>query len=154
MNIGFSNDGYFQSAEMKIMHSNDDQESSSIHLDITTENEKVDSTCLHIFCDEDTGRKSLTWRETMLKAVRIFSRRLIEYFWRSIVNGFSSFFFLLSWTAKEMLSAYFSDDIQYPKTYNIKTFTNENLIFTLGLMGTIFYFPKIRLKRREKSLPA
>ena len=92
LNIGFSNDGNFQSAEMKIMHSNDDKGSSSFNSDITAENEEVDSTCLHIFCDEDTGRKSLTWRETMLKAVRKFSRRLIEYFWRSIVNGFSRFF--------------------------------------------------------------
>ena len=85
LNIGFSN-------EMKTMHSNDDKGSSSFNSDITAENEEVDSTCLHIFCDEDTGRKSLTWRETILKAVRKFSRRLIEYFWRSIVNGFSRFF--------------------------------------------------------------
>ena len=92
LNIGFSNDGYFQSAEMKIMHSNDDEESSSIHLDITAENENVDSACSHIFCDEDTGRKSLTWRETILKAVRKFSRRLIEYFWRRIANVFSKLF--------------------------------------------------------------
>ena len=92
LNIGFSNDGNFQSAEMKIMHSNDDKGSSSFNSDITAENEKVDTTCLHIFCDEDTGKKRLTWRETMLKAVRKFSRRLIEYFWRSIVNGFSRFF--------------------------------------------------------------
>ena len=92
LNIGFSNDGNFQSAEMKIMHSNDDKGSFSFNSDITAETEKVDSTCLHIFCDEDTWRKSLTWRETMLKAVRKFSRRLIEYFWRSIVNGFSRFF--------------------------------------------------------------
>ena len=60
--------------------------------DMTAENEKVDSTCPHISCDEDTGRKILTRRETILKAVGKFSRRLRENFWRRTVNGFSKFF--------------------------------------------------------------
>ena len=111
LNIGFSDDGNFQSAEMKIMPSNDDEGSSSINPDIPVENEKVDSTCPHISCDEDTGRKILTRRKTILKAVKIFSRRLRE---KNCERLFQAFF-LLSWTAKKMLSAYFPRDVQYPK---------------------------------------
>ena len=90
LNISISDDENFQSAEMKIMHSNEG--SSSITSDIPAENEKVDSTYPHISCDEDTERKNLTRRKTILKAVGKFSRRLSENFWRRIVNGFSGLF--------------------------------------------------------------
>ena len=92
LNIGFSDDGNFQSAEMKIMHSNDDEGSSSITSDIPAKNEKVDSTYPHISCDEDTGRKNRTRRKAILKAVGKFSRCLSENFRRRIVNGFSRLF--------------------------------------------------------------
>ena len=92
LNISISDDENFQSAEMKIMYSNDDEGSSSINSDITTENEKVDSTRPHIACDEDTGRKNRTRRETILKAAGKFRRRLSENFWRRIVNGISRLF--------------------------------------------------------------
>ena len=92
LNICITDDGNFQPAEMKIMHSNDDEESSSINPDITAENEKVDSTCPHISCDEDTGRNNLTRRESILKAFGKFSRRTSENFWRRIVNGISKLF--------------------------------------------------------------
>ena len=52
-----------------------------------------------------------------------------------------------------MLSAYFSYDIQYPKRYNLKIRTNEDILFTLIFIGTILKFLKFRLKRREIDLP-
>ena len=92
LNISIIYDENYQQADMNIMHSNDDKRSPSINSDITTDNEKVDSTCPDISCDEDPGRKNLFRRETILKAVGKFSRRLSENFWTRIVNGFSKLF--------------------------------------------------------------
>ena len=52
-----------------------------------------------------------------------------------------------------MLSAYFSYDIQYPKRYKLKSYTNKDILFTLVLTGTILIFLKLRLNGHEIDLP-
>ena len=52
-----------------------------------------------------------------------------------------------------MLSAYFSYDIQYPKRYKLKSYTNKDILFTLVLTETILIFLKLRLNGHEIDLP-